>query len=45
MKSLAWNFDSTQLLSCDLGIESSDDEFNDIAQMKIWNRLATTWIP
>ncbi len=37
VESLAWNFDGSQLLSCDHGIESSDNEVSDMAHMKIWD--------
>jgi WD40 repeat protein len=37
VRSLAWNFNGTQLLSCDHGIESSSEELDDLAHIKIWD--------
>lgn len=37
IRSLAWNANGTQLLSCDFGIEASDERDEDMAHMKIWD--------
>ncbi len=37
VRSLAWNASGTRLLSCDFGIEASDERDEDIAHLKIWD--------
>ena len=38
VKSVAWNRQGTRLLSCDRGLEASDQEIADVADMMIWDR-------
>ena len=39
VKSMAWNADGSQLLSCDFGIEATNDGDEDRAHMKVWDAL------
>jgi WD40 repeat protein len=38
VKSLAWNFDGSKLLSCDYGIEAGNQGTEDLAHLKIWDQ-------